>query len=728
MDSPLFSQSLFRLAIIGASLCIVAAGCSYESANLGDISCESDGDCPDGATCDQGYCLLGDDSPDTGIPDTGLPDADAGDPDDADVIDDPELPCQVLPHEDFCLENNVECGVFTGTDICGGERTVDCGSVLGLGCDGLEICVGPQDDPGLETNICRCPTIDEGADIDAQICELAAVDCGLINAGGLCEDWQGFGQVDCAGCEGDEECGEPIPNVCGCPCEINGQCYAAGDVNPDQQCSICDPDQSEDEFVAAPYGFACDDGDECTTSICQGGGCVASPICDGSPTECGCTACVDCTEDDGWYDVGDPYDCCENDQICSCQAQEYRQYFCNGTSCDHSVEDTQIVTSGCQDCGGEESCVDEADGDDALCIFDGCDDGDPTIGGGAGTADDPFLICTADHLDYLDDQSSAYFIITDSFSLSGSSFSGLGTFSGTLDGDGHTIDGLAIASGDDDAGFFEVIDAGATVKDLHLTDLYVTGDARVGALAATNRGTIDSVTVTAGSGGSSGVSGVYGDANNVGGLVAVNETGGQIHHSHADLTVAANSSNRIGGLVGHNQSGGEISMSSARGDVLNTDEQGGGFVGYNEGHIETSFALGAVHGGEETGGFVGRNSGTIADSYAVGHVMGDDDAGGFAGRSQQGSFERSYAFGAATGDGPGGFVGAIGGGTGNSTFAHCYWNDSVNNDDASDDTTGMTAADFDDDGNFHDDWEFTVPGVWAIGSDDRPVLQNNPEP
>jgi hypothetical protein len=189
--------------------------------------------------------------------------------------------------------------------------------------------------------------------------------------------------------------------------------------------------------------------------------------------------------------------------------------------------------------------------------------------------------------------------------------------------------------------------------------------------------------------------------NHAGGFVGNNRVAGEITGSSATGDVAARG--EVGGFVGNNQgtiqtsratgsvSGtwtevggfagingdddtdgvGVIKNSYATGDVTNSGEvdpsylatgEVGGFVGDNQGTIQTSHATGAVTGDEEVGGFVGENEATISESsYATGRVVAEDDqAGGFVGYNDGGQISDSYATGDAssnTDSEVGGFVG-----------------------------------------------------------------------
>ena len=116
---------------------------------------------------------------------------------------------------------------------------------------------------------------------------------------------------------------------------------------------------------------------------------------------------------------------------------------------------------------------------------------------GDGSLDRPYQISTLDHLFWItqhDDKWDKYYIQTaniDAFSTSGwgegnEGFSPIGNnstqFTGSYDGDGYTINGLTIArSTSHRIGLFGYID-GATIQDLGVTNVNITGHHYVGAL------------------------------------------------------------------------------------------------------------------------------------------------------------------------------------------------------------------------------------------------------
>jgi hypothetical protein len=113
----------------------------------------------------------------------------------------------------------------------------------------------------------------------------------------------------------------------------------------------------------------------------------------------------------------------------------------------------------------------------------------------------------------------------------GDGFSPIGSattpFTGSFDGQGHTITGLTInRSSTDDVGLFGIVGTGGVVQNVRLVNAIVSGQNNVGGLAGFNKGTVSNSYAT---GSVSGVS-------NVGGLVGKND-GGDISTSYATVVV-----------------------------------------------------------------------------------------------------------------------------------------------------------------------------------------------
>lgn len=222
-------------------------------------------------------------------------------------------------------------------------------------------------------------------------------------------------------------------------------------------------------------------------------------------------------------------------------------------------------------------------------------------------------------------------------------FNGIGSaarpFTGRFDGQGHTISHVTVnAPEGENAGFFNAI-KGATIRDLKLVDVEITGKTNVGGLVGSARVQLDSSDLSknvANLIGGCSVSGTVTGTKNVGGLVGLNEgkTDPQTLFSIASAvdkcaaSVTVNGKEKTGGLVGKN--GGTITKSSSGGTVKG-DTTTGGLVGDSSGDIYDSHTSCTVAGSSHTGGFVGFSDGAVKNCYSIGGVSGTDYTGGFAG-------------------------------------------------------------------------------------------------
>ena len=226
-------------------------------------------------------------------------------------------------------------------------------------------------------------------------------------------------------------------------------------------------------------------------------------------------------------------------------------------------------------------------------------------------------------------------------------FPGIGTaavpFTGVFDGQGHTISNVTV-NGGENAGFFGVV-KGATIKNLTLENVTVTGTKQVGGLVGWAQVELDKENMGAGKAnliGSCSVTGQVSGTESVGGLVGLNDgksdpdtlfsISSSVDKCTADVavTAAGGNSSKVGGLVGENN--GVITRSAALGTVkAGSSSMVGGLAGDSYGSIYDSRAEGQVTGKSNVGGFVGSSSGTVRDCYSLGDVSGESYTGGFAG-------------------------------------------------------------------------------------------------
>ena len=211
-------------------------------------------------------------------------------------------------------------------------------------------------------------------------------------------------------------------------------------------------------------------------------------------------------------------------------------------------------------------------------------------------------------------------------------------FTGTFDGDGHTIVGLQAKGG-----IFGKLGSGAVVKNINIASSVFTGkntNDSVGAVAAENNG-----------GSISGISGygntIKGSGGYIGGLVGKNY--GDISNSNDHSTVIAGADTVAGGIAGFNgtnaekNKGGTIdnvqSNSAVTTGVLAEAKYAsnlGGIVGKNEYNINNVSAhgiTGKTGNTQTSGGIVGTNEGRISNAYNESIIHGSENIGGVAGNN-----------------------------------------------------------------------------------------------
>ncbi|MEA1648103.1 MBG domain-containing protein [Nitrospirillum sp. BR 11164] len=189
--------------------------------------------------------------------------------------------------------------------------------------------------------------------------------------------------------------------------------------------------------------------------------------------------------------------------------------------------------------------------------------------------------------------------------------SGGSGFTGSLDGQQHTVANLTISRPNDGrVGLFGYLGTGGSVSNLGLVNASITGQNDVGILAGVSDGTI-SGSYTTGSVTSVGLAG---------GLVGVlgSSSTPSITTSYSAATVSTGAGLAAGGLVGSLLHG-SISDSYATGAVSGNGEVGG-LVGVTAGSVTISraYASGAVSSADTTmvGGLIGLNAGgTFTDLY-----------------------------------------------------------------------------------------------------------------
>ena len=164
-------------------------------------------------------------------------------------------------------------------------------------------------------------------------------------------------------------------------------------------------------------------------------------------------------------------------------------------------------------------------------------------------------------------------------------------FTGTLDGDGHSVSGIYINSEADYQGLVGILEEGGTLQDLGVKASYIKGRNYVGGLCGINSGLVTNCYNTG------------------------NVTGNR----------------RVGGLCGYNY-GGTVTNCYNTGSVTGSDYVGG-VCGYNNSTVTNCYNTGSVAGNVSVGGVCGYNYGdTVTNCYyltgtAAGGINGSDAAG-----------------------------------------------------------------------------------------------------
>ena len=255
-----------------------------------------------------------------------------------------------------------------------------------------------------------------------------------------------------------------------------------------------------------------------------------------------------------------------------------------------------------------------------------------------------------------------------------SGFQGAG-FSGSFDGDGHTIGNLQILtepgqSAQSYLGLFGSLSNGGKVSNVNLTCVRVEGDSFVGALAGlANTAEVDNCRCQ----------GTVGGNSWTGGLIGTVESAA-LRRCRTDTITTGYI--YTGGLIGSCSSS-EVTSCSTAGSVT-ASYWTGGLTGYNQdSRVASCFSTCDVSGDSYVGGLAGKNARSsaadpnvrICNSYASGQVIGPvggNYIGGFTGQDTDGIFSCCYA--SATVTAAGTTVGAfLGTGSANTAIEACYF-------------------------------------------------------
>ena len=284
--------------------------------------------------------------------------------------------------------------------------------------------------------------------------------------------------------------------------------------------------------------------------------------------------------------------------------------------------------------------------------------------------------------------------------------SGSQPFTGTLDGDGYSVSGIYINSGDYQ-GLVGFLGSGGTLQNVGVKTSYIKGGYSVGGLCGRNNGTVTNCYNTGS---------VAGTGDYAGGLCGYNNSG-TVTNCYNTGSVSGN--RFVGGLCGDNS--GNVTNCYNTGSVTGNYAYVGGLCGTNSSPVTNCYNTGSVTGTERVGGVCGYNYGdTVTNCYNTGSVTGSNDVGGVCGNNYFGTVTNCYNTGKVTGSND---VGGVCG-YNDGTVTNCYYQKDmaaggINGSDAAGQAEAKTADDFK-----SGEVASLLGEGWGqtIGPDDYPVL------
>ena len=274
-------------------------------------------------------------------------------------------------------------------------------------------------------------------------------------------------------------------------------------------------------------------------------------------------------------------------------------------------------------------------------------------------------------------------------------------FTGTLDGDGHSVSGIYISAVTDYQGLVGYL-GGGTLQDLGVKASYIEGGMNVGGLCGRNE---DGTVTNCYNSGS-----VTGTMSGVGGLCGQNQ--GTVSNCYNSGSVTG-TGDYVGGVCGNNNA--TVTNCYNTGSVTG-DSGVGGMCGLNEmgTNMSNCYNSGSVTGDSGVGGVCGSNLySNVTNCYNTGNVTGTGDhVGGLCGYNYSGTVTNCYNTGNMSGSN---YVGGVCGDNNYGTVNNCYYLDTCG---ASGKGTSMTEAQFKSGevaSLLGEDWGQT------IGTDDYPV-------
>ncbi len=327
--------------------------------------------------------------------------------------------------------------------------------------------------------------------------------------------------------------------------------------------------------------------------------------------------------------------------------------------------------------------------------------------GGTGTADDPFLIATAEQMNAIGlnrthwNKHFQQIADIDLGAYTGEQFHRIGqygglNFTGTFDGNGFEIRNFTCQSTRDRIGMFEALGQPGELRNIVLIDPRIDcpQSVTVGALVAgLGEGIIRNCKILGGT-----IVADWGVGGFVGQTWAGSGTPINIIECHATAEVTGNR------------------------DV-------GGIIGSNFGRVHNCSSAGQVTGERNVGGLVGSNShsapwntakGEIVNSYSTCRVSGGANVGGLCGQSgAQTMITHCYAAGQVTGTSR---IGGLLGEDMGTTVSDCFWDLDTSGQSVCAGGTGLSTLQMQDPATYRNaGWD--TADIWIVRVADYPALQ-----
>lgn len=235
-------------------------------------------------------------------------------------------------------------------------------------------------------------------------------------------------------------------------------------------------------------------------------------------------------------------------------------------------------------------------------------------------------------------------------------------YTGTFDGNGHTISNLRVSEMVNfNAGFIGRLGTSGTVKNLTIENSSIEGIMDIGAFVANNRGTISNCTL------GTGCTVIGNKTGDTGGITGFNSSG-TIDNCHllSGSAVMGMTESRVGGITAYNNSGTISNCSMERGSTVSGKKVVGGITGVAmAGNVTACYALGTVVGSQ-------NESASSRPPYTNCHI------GGICGSISYATMRSCYSDCSFTGE-TDVVIGALTGQTAyNAGFTASYWSGTEN--------------------------------------------------